>query len=137
MAAKEKVDKKLAKKIAEKKTPAGKLRDLSVAEIKTKIAELKQELFNLRFQAEVGKLENTAQLKKVKRLGPSAFVQCAGFMRIADGKNPLDNTGVLPESYDVCKKMIEMLGYTMDDIESKNIDDIDDRVKNIGLKEIS
>ena len=67
MAAKEKVDKKLAKKIAEKKTPAGKLRDLSVAEIKTKIAELKQELFNLRFQAEVGKLENTAQLKKVKK----------------------------------------------------------------------
>ena len=65
MAAKEKVDKKLAKKIAEKKTPAGKLRDLSVAEIKTKIAELKQELFNLRFQA--GKLENTAQLKKVKK----------------------------------------------------------------------
>ena len=55
------------KKIAEKKTPAGKLRDLSVAEIKTKIAELKQELFNLRFQAEVGKLENTAQLKKVKK----------------------------------------------------------------------
>lgn len=67
MAAKEKVDKKLAKKIAEKKTPAGKLRDLSVAEIKTKIAELKQELFNLRFQAEAGKLENTAQLKKVKK----------------------------------------------------------------------
>ena len=56
MAAKEKVDKKLAKKIAEKKTPAGKLRDLSVAEIKTKIAELKQELFNLRFQYEFVKL---------------------------------------------------------------------------------
>ena len=56
-----------ALRLAEKKTPAGKLRDLSVAEIKTKIAELKQELFNLRFQAEVGKLENTAQLKKVKK----------------------------------------------------------------------
>ena len=67
MAAKVKVDKNLAKKIAEKKTPAGKLRDLSDAEILTKINELKQELFNLRFQAEVGKLENTAQLKKVKK----------------------------------------------------------------------
>ena len=62
-----KVDKKVAKKIAEKQTPAGKLRDLSESEIQTKINELKQELFNLRFQAEVGKLENTAQLKKVKK----------------------------------------------------------------------
>ncbi len=66
MAAK-KVDKALAKKIAEKKTLAGKLRELSDSEIQTKINELKQELFNLRFQAEVGKLENTAQLKKVKK----------------------------------------------------------------------
>ncbi|MCM1260491.1 MAG: 50S ribosomal protein L29 [Anaeroplasma bactoclasticum] len=53
--------------MAEKKTPAGKLRELNEAEIQTKINELKQELFNLRFQAEVGKLENTAQLKKVKK----------------------------------------------------------------------
>ena len=66
MAAK-KVDKKVAKKIAEKKTLAGKLRELNDADIQTKINELKQELFNLRFQAEVGKLENTAQLKKVKK----------------------------------------------------------------------
>ena len=67
MAAKVKVDKKLAKKIAEKKTLACKVRELSDADIQTKINELKQELFNLRFQAEVGKLENTAQLKKVKK----------------------------------------------------------------------
>ena len=66
MAAK-KVDKALAKKIAEKKTLAGKLRELNDSDIQTKINELKQELFNLRFQAEVGKLENTAQLKKVKK----------------------------------------------------------------------
>lgn len=66
MAAK-KVDKNTAKKIAEKKTLGGKIRELNDAEIQTKINELKQELFNLRFQAEVGKLENTAQLKKVKK----------------------------------------------------------------------
>ena len=89
------------------------------------------------YREENGAFTSRAQLKKVKRLGPSAFVQCAGFMRITDGKNPLDNTGVHPESYDVCKKMIEMLGYTMKDIEDKNIADIDDRVKKIGLKEIS
>ena len=62
-----KVDKKLAKKIAEKKTLAGKIRELNDTEILNHINDLKQELFNLRFQAAVGKLENTAQLKKVKK----------------------------------------------------------------------
>ena len=89
------------------------------------------------YREENGAFTSRAQLKKVKRLGPSAFVQCAGFMRIENGKNPLDNTGVHPESYDVCKQMIEILGYTMDDVENKNISDIDDRVKKIGLKQLS
>lgn len=62
-----KVDKKIAKKIAEKKSLAGKIRELNDAEIQNKINDLKQELFNLRFQAAVGKLENTAQLRKVKK----------------------------------------------------------------------
>ncbi len=63
----EKVDKKIAKKIAEKKSLAGKIRELNDVEIQNKINDLKQELFNLRFQAAVGKLENTAQLRKVKK----------------------------------------------------------------------
>ncbi len=63
----QKVDKKLAKKIAEKKSPADKIRALDREEIVKKINDLKQELFNLRFQAAVGKLENTAQLRKVKK----------------------------------------------------------------------
>ena len=67
MAKNVKVDKKTAKKIAEKKTLAGKIRELTDEQIYAKINELKQELFNLRFQAEVGKLENTAQLRKVKK----------------------------------------------------------------------
>jgi large subunit ribosomal protein L29 len=62
-----KIDKKTAQKIAEKKSAAGKLRELSPADLQTKINDLKQELFNLRFQAAVGKLENTAQLKKTKK----------------------------------------------------------------------
>ena len=70
MAAKEKVDKKLAKKIAEKKTPAGKLRDLSVAEIKTKIAELKQELFNLRLSQATGNLEKPSRIRELRKLVP-------------------------------------------------------------------
>lgn len=56
------------------------------------------------YREENGDFTSRAQLKKVKRLGPQAFTQCAGFMRILDGKNPLDNTGVHPESYDICKK---------------------------------
>ena len=63
----QKVDKKLAKKIAEKKSLAGKIRELTDDQIVAKINELKHELFNLRFQAAVGKLENTAQLRKVKK----------------------------------------------------------------------
>ena len=89
------------------------------------------------YREENGSFKSRAELKKVKRLGPSAFVQCAGFMRISDGKNPLDNTGVHPESYDICKKMLDTLGYSLDDIKNKNISDIDTRVEKLGLKQLS
>lgn len=84
-----------------------------------------------------GDFTSRAQLKKVKRLGPQAFTQCAGFMRILEGKNPLDNTGVHPESYDICKKMIEIIGYSLDDVKNKNIGEIDEKIKEIGLRELS
>ena len=89
------------------------------------------------YREENGSFKSRNELKKVKRLGPSAFVQCAGFMRIENGKNPLDNTGVHPESYDICKKMLEILGYSLDDVKNKNISDIDERIENIGLKNLS
>lgn len=89
------------------------------------------------YREENGSFKSRTELKKVKRLGPQAFVQCAGFMRIEEGKNPLDNTGVHPESYDTCKKMLDMLGYSLDDVKNKNISDIEERVEKIGLKEIS
>ena len=89
------------------------------------------------YREENGSFKSRTELKKVKRLGPSAFVQCAGFMRIEDGKNPLDNTGVHPESYDTCKKMLGILGLSLDDIKNKNISDIEKRVEKIGLKQLS
>ena len=89
------------------------------------------------YREENGSFKSRSELKKVKRLGPSAFVQCAGFMRIENGKNPLDSTGVHPESYDICKKMLEILGYSLDDVKNKNISDIDERIENIGLKNLS
>ncbi|MEG1285236.1 MAG: Tex family protein [Romboutsia sp.] len=89
------------------------------------------------YREENGEFTSRVQLKKVKRLGPQAFVQCAGFMRILDAKNPLDNTGVHPESYDTCKSMLEILGYSLNDIKNKNILDIEEKVKSIGIKELS
>ena len=88
------------------------------------------------YREENGSFKSRAELKKVKRLGPQAFIQCAGFMRIEDGKNPLDNTGVHPESYDTCKKMLDMLGYSLDDVKNKNISDIEERVEKVGLKQL-
>lgn len=89
------------------------------------------------YREENGDFTSRAQLKKVKRLGPQAFTQCAGFMRISNGKNPLDNTGVHPESYDICKKMLEMIGYSLEDVKNRNIQDIDKRVEKIGIMELS
>ncbi len=89
------------------------------------------------YREENGDFTSRAQLKKVKRLGPQAFTQCAGFMRISNAKNPLDNTGVHPESYDMCKNMLELLGYSLDDVKNRNIKDIDERVQKIGIIELS
>ena len=89
------------------------------------------------YREENGDFTSRAQIKKVKRLGPQAFTQCAGFMRIEGAKNPLDNTGVHPESYDICKNMLDMLGYSLSDVENKNISDKDSKVEAIGIKELS
>ena len=67
---------------------------------------------------EVGKFNTRKELLKVKGLGPKTYEQCAGFMRISDGKNPLDNTGVHPESYDIANRLLE-IGYK--DIEEEKI----------------
>ena len=63
-----------------------------------------------------GRFSNRRQLLKVAKLGPKAFEQCAGFMRIADGDNPLDATSVHPESYEAAGKLMEKLGLTMEDV---------------------
>ncbi len=63
-----------------------------------------------------GKFTNRKQLLKVAKLGPKAYEQCAGFMRILDGDNPLDATSVHPESYEAAMKLLDKLGMTMDDI---------------------
>ncbi len=63
-----------------------------------------------------GRFSNRKQLLKVAKLGPKAFEQCAGFMRILDGDNPLDATSVHPESYEAAMKLLDKLGLTMEDV---------------------
>lgn len=77
------------------------------------------------YREENGPFGDRKELKKVSKLGPKAYTQCAGFLRIPNAKNPLDSTGVHPESYSVCEKMLADLGYTKDDIKNGNISDID------------
>ncbi len=83
----------------------------------------------VKYREENGSFTSRAQLKKVEKLGPKAFLQCAGFLRISDGKNVLDNTSVHPESYEAAEKLIDALGYTMADVKNGEIKDIRDRLK--------
>ena len=80
------------------------------------------------YREENGKFTSRSQLLKVAKLGPKAFEQCAGFMRISDGKNPLDATGVHPESYDATKAVLEKLGYTMEYVKNRNVVGISKKV---------
>ena len=80
------------------------------------------------YREENGRFLTRAQLLKVAKLGPKAYEQCAGFMRIADGKNPLDGTSVHPESYDATKKLLEKLGYTMEDVKNRNVEGISKKI---------
>lgn len=70
------------------------------------------------YREENGRFLSRAELLKVPKLGPKAFEQCAGFLRIRGGKNPLDNTSVHPESYEAAKKLLESLGFTPQDIKN-------------------
>ncbi len=73
------------------------------------------------YREENGKFTDRRELLKVPKLGPKAFEQCAGFMRIQGGKNPLDSTGVHPESYEAAEKLLKKQGYTPEDITEHNL----------------
>lgn len=87
------------------------------------------------FREENGEFSSRAQLKKVPKLGPKAFEQCAGFLRVSESKNPLDSTGVHPESYDIAHKLIEMCGCDLSEIKNGGIADIEAKVSSLGSVE--
>ena len=88
------------------------------------------------YRDEQGGFKSRKELLKVKRLGQKAFEQCAGFLRVTESKEVLDNTSVHPESYKDAKKLIEILGYSETDLKNKNLGDIEERVKSKGLKNL-
>ncbi|MCD8200845.1 MAG: RNA-binding transcriptional accessory protein [Clostridia bacterium] len=79
-----------------------------------------------------GKFAERRQLLKVPKLGAKAFEQCAGFLRIPEGKNILDNTAVHPESYEKAEKLLRLFGYTDDDVRYRRLSQLPDRVKTYG-----
>jgi len=92
----------------------------------------------LEYKEEKGQFKNRKELLKVSRLGPKTFEQCAGFLRIKNGVNILDNTGVHPESYRSAKKLLKLLNYSEEDVKERNLEDINQRIKEEGgLSELS
>ena len=80
------------------------------------------------YREENGRFTSRSQLLKVAKLGPKAYEQCAGFMRITDGKNPLDATGVHPESYDATKRLLDKLGFSMEDVKNRKLEGISKKI---------
>ena len=84
------------------------------------------------YREENGKFVSRKDILKVPKLGEKAFTQCAGFLRITDGSNILDNTAVHPESYAAAEKLLTLFGYTADDVKAGKISDLPKKVKAYG-----
>ena len=84
------------------------------------------------YREENGPFTSRAQIKKVPKLGPKAFQQCAGFLRVPESKSVLDNTAVHPESYDAAKALLELMGYTLADVRAEKLADLPQRLKTYG-----
>ena len=89
------------------------------------------------YREENGEFTKRSELLKVSKLGPKAYEQCAGFLRVVGGENILDNTGVHPESYDAAIKILAETGYTLEDVKSGNIIDLYYRSRQIGEQTLS
>ena len=84
------------------------------------------------YREENGAFTSRSQIKKVPKLGPKAFEQCAGFLRVPESKQVLDNTAVHPESYDAARRLLELCGYTLKDVAAGNLKELPARLKAAG-----
>jgi uncharacterized protein len=92
----------------------------------------------VKYRDENGELKQRKELLKVPKLGPAAYKQCAGFMRIFNGKNPLDNTGVHPESYEIAEKLLANLGFSVDNIlDKEKLEEIKSALKKVNVEKMA
>ncbi len=89
------------------------------------------------FREENGAFKNRKQLLKVAKLGPKAYTQCAGFLRVSGGDYLLDNTGVHPESYKAAEKLLKICDYSVEDLSTDNIKALKEKAQRIGVRTIS
>ncbi len=89
------------------------------------------------YREENGSFTDRKQLLKVSKLGPKAFEQCAGFLRVHGGKNPLDNTAVHPESYEAAQKIIDRCGFSIADLKNGGLTEIPEAAHKIGVPNIA
>lgn len=89
------------------------------------------------YRDEVSGFKSRKELSKVKRLGPKAFEQCAGFLRVPESDEILDRTGVHPESYHVARELLELLGYQKSDVRSGGLDDLKARADRYPMSKLS
>ena len=89
------------------------------------------------YREENGAFTGRKQLLKVPKLGPKAFEQCAGFLRVPESKGVLDNTGVHPESYPAAEKLLELCGYTLKDVKAGGLAELEAKAKTIGMDKLS
>ena len=87
------------------------------------------------YREENGAFTARSQLKKVPKLGPKAYQQCAGFLRVPESKEILDNTGVHPEAYQATENLLLLCGYTKQDVAKGNLDELQSRLEQIGLEQ--
>lgn len=91
----------------------------------------------VKYREENGIFSSRKQILKVPKLGPKAFEQCAGFLRVPESETVLDNTGVHPESYKAAEELLSMTGYTMEDVKAGNIEMLESKVKVLGEKKVA
>lgn len=89
------------------------------------------------YREENGRFTDRKELMKVPKLGKKAFEQCAGFLRVRDGKNPLDNTAVHPESYKAAESLLSECGFTLADIAGNGAETINEKADSLGIENIS
>lgn len=89
------------------------------------------------YREENGEFKSRDELKKVSKLGPKIFQQCAGFLRVPESQDLLDNTAVHPESYDAAKNLLNLCGYSLDDIKNNKISEIKSKVDSFGKESIA